>query len=519
MTAATTPAIGTGVRRHRCSSSDVHTYYGNIHALQGIDLEVDEGEIVTLIGANGAGKTTTLQARSPGLLQPAQGDGRASRARTSRRSPPHELVEPGIGHAPEGRRIFSRLTVLENLEMGGYTRRPARDRRRHRARLRLFPRLTRARRPERRHAVGRRAADAGHRPRADGPAPAPAARRAVARPRAASSSSRSSRSSARSTPQGTTILLVEQNALLALAIAHRGYVLQTGESCWRATPQELAGNETGPQGLPRRGLTPGPALGLDDRTRRRTRPARPARQRHRRRAVATMRRLGASAGVPPPGGPAALAIPATPRARDAALLESAVRPSGGAAAVRSSDGARGRRFLLGVFRAVGPAGPPGRRPPRPSTACGGREGRPACLARDGRVEPRTRRRADRRPPTDGDQCALRAQWRSPRSSDWTGRRAVWKAVEVVEATCRRPVDPVRADRLADGHRDRLVRARGRRRIVRPRTSPRACTGSATGRRSRSRTTGWSRPSAGVLGELWVPAAERRQPPGWPLGGT
>ena len=93
---------------------DVNTYYGNIHALQGISLTVGQGEIVTLIGANGAGKTTTLKTIS-GLLHPRKGTRRRSRARTSRRRPAHHLVRDGIGHAPEGRRIFQRMTVLENL--------------------------------------------------------------------------------------------------------------------------------------------------------------------------------------------------------------------------------------------------------------------------------------------------------------------------------------------------------------------------------------------------------------------
>ena len=100
--------------------TDVNTYYGRIHALQGIDLEVRSGEIVTLIGANGAGKTTTLKTIS-GLLHPREGRS-GSRGGDISNTPAHELVQRGIGHAPEGRRIFSRLTVLENLQMGGFTR-------------------------------------------------------------------------------------------------------------------------------------------------------------------------------------------------------------------------------------------------------------------------------------------------------------------------------------------------------------------------------------------------------------
>ncbi len=102
----------------------VHTYYGKIHALQGIDLEVRQGEIVTLIGSNGAGKTTTLKTIS-GLLHPREGSVELF-GKDMSRVPPHNIVKSGIGHAPEGRRIFSRLTVAENLQMGGFTR-TARD--------------------------------------------------------------------------------------------------------------------------------------------------------------------------------------------------------------------------------------------------------------------------------------------------------------------------------------------------------------------------------------------------------
>lgn len=98
----------------------VHTYYGHIHALQGVSLEVRRGEIVTLIGANGAGKTTTLKTIS-GLLHPREGTVWFEGKDISRTAA-HQLVRSGIGHSPEGRRIFSRLTVLENLKMGAFTR-------------------------------------------------------------------------------------------------------------------------------------------------------------------------------------------------------------------------------------------------------------------------------------------------------------------------------------------------------------------------------------------------------------
>src|SRR5215213_10917030 len=100
---------------------DVHSYYGNIHALKGISLTVHDGEIVTLIGANGAGKSTTLRTIS-GILQPREGEVRLDGERINA-VPPHEIVTRGVCQVPEGRRIFSRMTVRENLEMGAFSRR------------------------------------------------------------------------------------------------------------------------------------------------------------------------------------------------------------------------------------------------------------------------------------------------------------------------------------------------------------------------------------------------------------
>src|SRR4030042_279408 len=97
---------------------NVHTYYGHIHALKGVSVNVDKGEIVTLIGANGAGKSTTLKTIS-GLLKPRQGSIRLD-GEDLTRYPPHEIVTKGVVQVPEGRRIFGRLTVLENLEMGAF---------------------------------------------------------------------------------------------------------------------------------------------------------------------------------------------------------------------------------------------------------------------------------------------------------------------------------------------------------------------------------------------------------------
>src|SRR3989304_1275182 len=99
---------------------NVHTYYGHIHALKGISINVGQGEIVTLIGANGAGKSTTLKTIS-GLLRPREGSVRMN-GRDLKDDPPHRIVEMGVVQVPEGRRVFARLTVQENLEMGAYTR-------------------------------------------------------------------------------------------------------------------------------------------------------------------------------------------------------------------------------------------------------------------------------------------------------------------------------------------------------------------------------------------------------------
>src|SRR3954470_5640581 len=119
---------------------NVHTFYGNIHALQGISIEVHDGEIVTLIGANGAGKSTTLRTIS-GILQPREGEIRLDGERING-VPAHEIVTRGVCQSPEGRRIFSRMTVRENLEMGAFVRRDTKAIQDDYERvLELFPRL------------------------------------------------------------------------------------------------------------------------------------------------------------------------------------------------------------------------------------------------------------------------------------------------------------------------------------------------------------------------------------------
>ncbi len=219
---------------------DVHTYYGNIHALQGINVEVKQGEIVTLIGANGAGKTTTLKTIS-GLLHPREGTVEFDGKNISRH-PAHELVKAGIGHAPEGRRIFSRLTVMENLQMGGFTRR-APDVRQELGRVfGLFPRLH-----ERQNQKGGTLSGGEQQMLAIG-------RALMSRPRVLLLDEPSLGLAPilvqqifsiikEINAQGTTILLVEQNALQALTVAHRGYVLQTGRVILADTASGLAANE------------------------------------------------------------------------------------------------------------------------------------------------------------------------------------------------------------------------------------------------------------------------------------
>ncbi len=222
---------------------DIHTYYGNIHALKGISLAVNEGEIVTLIGSNGAGKSTTLRTIS-GLLTPRQGRITFNGRRIDTLQA-HEIVKLGICQSPEGRRIFPRLTVLENLEMGAYTR-TSRDSN-YAADLDrvfgLFPRLkervqqkggTLSGGEQQMLAIGR--ALMGH-PKVlllDEPSMGLAPILVDQIFQIVQDINR----------QGTTILLVEQNALLALGIAHTGYVLQTGEIVLRDTAAKLQQDPT-----------------------------------------------------------------------------------------------------------------------------------------------------------------------------------------------------------------------------------------------------------------------------------
>jgi branched-chain amino acid transport system ATP-binding protein len=241
MTAAVEAAPGTATNGSLLSLENVHTYYGHIHALQGISLVVNEGEIVTLIGANGAGKTTTLKTIS-GTLHPRRGKV-VFQGQDISRVEPHKLVASGVSQAPEGRRIFSRLTVHENLQMGGYTRKPAEIREDLSRVMELFPRLK-----ERSGQQGGTLSGGEQQMLAIG-------RALMSRPQVLLLDEPSLGLAPilvqqifaiirEINEQGTTILLVEQNALQALNVAHRGYVLQTGKVVLSGSAAELRENPT-----------------------------------------------------------------------------------------------------------------------------------------------------------------------------------------------------------------------------------------------------------------------------------
>jgi branched-chain amino acid transport system ATP-binding protein len=207
--------------------TDVHTYYGAIHALRGVTMSIEEGEIVTLIGSNGAGKSTTLRTIS-GLLKPRQGE-IVLRGKRIDGLPPHEIVTLGISQSPEGRRVFARMTVQENLEMGAFARRDRANLAAEFDRVYgLFPRL--------RERISQRAGTLSG-----------GEQQMLAIGRALMSAPKVlllDEPSMGLAPilveqifdiiktineQGSTVLLVEQNALMALGVASRGYILQTGE--------------------------------------------------------------------------------------------------------------------------------------------------------------------------------------------------------------------------------------------------------------------------------------------------
>ncbi|GER79933.1 MAG: ABC transporter ATP-binding protein [Anaerolineaceae bacterium] len=219
---------------------NVHSYYGRIHALKGISLTVEKGEIVTLIGANGAGKSTTLRTIS-GLIHPREGRILLKGQDISQTSP-HHIVNAGVGHVPEGRGIFPKLTVKENLEMGAFVvDDPEEVARRMNHAFELFPRLK-----ERAFQKGGTLSGGEQQMLAT-------ARGLMLNPSLLMLDEPSMGLSPvlvelifdtikKLNDQGVTILLVEQNALMALSIAHRGYVLQTGSIVLSDTAENLRKN-------------------------------------------------------------------------------------------------------------------------------------------------------------------------------------------------------------------------------------------------------------------------------------
>ncbi|MFC3835109.1 ABC transporter ATP-binding protein [Deinococcus rufus] len=223
--------------------SDIHTYYGHIHALKGISMTVNEGEIVALIGGNGAGKTTTLRTIS-GMMKPRTGT-LAYQGRTIAGIPAHDIMQLGISHVPEGRRIFPQLTVRENLDVGAYT---VTDRAVVETRVQegfgYFPRLK-----EREHQLGGTMSGGEQQMLA-------IARALMVAPKLLLLDEPSMGLSPLfveaifdiveklNREHGTTVLLVEQNANMALQIAHRAYVMQTGEIKLSGKASDIAQDES-----------------------------------------------------------------------------------------------------------------------------------------------------------------------------------------------------------------------------------------------------------------------------------
>ena len=219
---------------------DLHVFYGNIEALKGVSMTVARGEVVTLIGSNGAGKSTTLRAIS-GTHKPRTGTIKLS-GREIQHLPAHEVVTFGIAHSPEGRKVFSRMTVYENLQMGAFSRRGQKIDGDVTRVFDLFPRLR-----ERRTQKAGTMSGGEQQMLAMG-------RALMAHPTILLLDEPSMGLSPILTEQiftiiteinaqGTTVLLVEQNALMALNAAHRGYVIQTGKIILADTAANLAANE------------------------------------------------------------------------------------------------------------------------------------------------------------------------------------------------------------------------------------------------------------------------------------
>ena len=219
--------------------TDIHTFYGNIEALKGISLTVEEGEIVTMIGSNGAGKSTTLRSVS-GLTPPREGSIKFDGNEIGE-TPPQEIVSMGISQSPEGRKCFGRMTVRENLELGAYLRRDAKVEEDMRRVFTLFPRLE-----EREKQKAGTMSGGEQQMLAIG-------RALMADPKlllldepsmgiAPILVERIYETIAEINKQGTTILLVEQNANFALDVSARGYVLETGKVALTDKASALQGN-------------------------------------------------------------------------------------------------------------------------------------------------------------------------------------------------------------------------------------------------------------------------------------
>jgi branched-chain amino acid transport system ATP-binding protein len=233
--------VGNGQRRKILELEDVHTYYGSIHAIKGVTLDVHDGEVVTLIGANGAGKSTTLRSIN-GLNHPREGKIRFQ-GRDITQDSPHSIVKMGISQSPEGRRLFPRMSVMENLEMGAFQREDRAAIRESLDRVfELFPRLQ-----ERRNQRAGTMSGGEQQMCAIG-------RALMAQPKlllldepsmglAPIFVERIFEIVVEINKQGTPILLVEQNALMALDVADRGYVMETGVIALADEAKALAQNE------------------------------------------------------------------------------------------------------------------------------------------------------------------------------------------------------------------------------------------------------------------------------------
>ena len=220
---------------------NINVYYGAIHAIKGVSLEVNEGEIVTLIGANGAGKSTTLKAIS-NLLHPKTGSIEFFGEKLAH-IPPHKIVEKGLAHVPEGRRIFLHMTVQENLDMGAYTQNGKTFDEDLEMVYEQFPRLK-----ERRKQIAGTLSGGEQQMLAMG-------RALMSRPKLLMLDEPSMGLAPILVEQifdiikdlhkkGTTILLVEQNAQMALSVADRAYVMETGKITLSGTGKELAASDS-----------------------------------------------------------------------------------------------------------------------------------------------------------------------------------------------------------------------------------------------------------------------------------